>query len=93
MLYDFIEKSNGYFVCSVEKKYHSRMNVTFRIPQNKALEAKLIKEAEFYKIVNIAGHPFNPGVRISMYNAMPVEGVIHLCKFLLKFIKENPVTP
>lgn len=66
------------------------MNVTFRIPHNQSLEAILIKGAEFYKIFNIAGHPFNPGIRVSMYNAMPVEGVVHLCKYLLRFMKENP---
>ena len=56
-----------------------------------ALEAKLIAEAEKLKIVNIAGHSTNPGIRVSMYNAMPVAGVVSLCHFLEKFKRENPI--
>lgn len=65
------------------------MNVNFRIEGDRTLEAKLIAEAAKYKIVNIAGHPKNPGIRICMYNAMPVEGVAVLCKFLDEFRKAN----
>lgn len=58
------------------------MNVVFRIPGNYDLEKKMIKDAEKEKIINIAGHPNNPGIRISMYNAMPIAGVVALCKFM-----------
>ena len=91
MLYDLIDKSNGYYINRTEKKFRSRINVNFRIEGDRSLEKKLIAEAEKNKIVNIAGHVANPGIRVSMYNAMPVAGVVHLCHFLENFMKENPV--
>ena len=68
----------------------SRINVNFRIANNNKLEDKLIAEAEKLKIINIKGHPSNPGIRVSMYNAMPIQGVELLCEFLRKFMAENP---
>ncbi len=59
--------------------------MVFRIPGNYDLEKKMILDAEKEKIINIAGHPNNPGIRISMYNAMPIEGVVALCTFMNKF--------
>ena len=91
MLYKLIDNSNGYYVNYTEKAYRSRMNCNFRIPHNLALEAKFIKEAEEDKILNIAGHAKNPGIRISMYNAMPVAGCLHLMSFMERFMRENPV--
>lgn len=79
MLYELLDKSGDYYVNRTDKKFRSRMNVNFRIEGDISLEDKLIKEAMKYKIVNIKGHPKNPGIRISMYNAMPVNGVIILC--------------
>lgn len=72
MLYNLLDKSNGYYVNKTDKKFRSRMNINFRIEGNRQLETKLIQEAVKYKIVNIKGHPSNPGIRISIYNAMPV---------------------
>ena len=72
MLYNLLDKSNGYYVNKTDKKFRSRMNINFRIEGNRQLEAKLIEEAVKYKIVNIKGHPSNPGIRISIYNAMPM---------------------
>jgi len=42
--------------------------------------------------VQIKGHTFNPGVRISMYNAMPIEGVAYLTQFMREFMKRYPDT-
>lgn len=91
MLYDLLDKSGGYYVNRTDPTFRSRINVNFRIEGNRSLEKKLIAEAEKYKIINIAGHYTNPGIRISMYNAMPVAGVVALCHFLVKFQKENPI--
>lgn len=66
------------------------MNINFRIEGNRSLEGKLIEEAAKVKVVNIKGHFTNPGIRISIYNAMPVQGVITLCKLLDDFRKANP---
>ena len=79
MLFGFIDASNGYYVNKIDKKFRSRMNIIMRIAGNNSeLEKKLKIEAEKVKIVNIAGHRLNSGNRISLYNAMPIEGVIHL---------------
>uniref|UniRef100_A0A7S3CTX4 phosphoserine transaminase n=1 Tax=Strombidium rassoulzadegani TaxID=1082188 RepID=A0A7S3CTX4_9SPIT len=90
MLTSVIDNSKGYYICKTQKKHRSRMNIIFRIVENPALEDIFIKQAEAIKIINIKGHPFNPGIRISMYNAMPVEGVALLCEFMMKFMNENP---
>lgn len=79
MLYNLLDKSGGYYVNRTDKNFRSRMNVNFRIEGDLSLEDKLIKEAAKLKLVNIKGHPKNPGIRISMYNAMPINGVILLC--------------
>ena len=86
MLYALIDGSNGYYVNKTQKSMRSRINVNFRIAWDNKLEDKLIAEAEKLKIINIKGHTKNPGIRISMYNAMPIEGVELLCKFLTKFM-------
>ena len=91
MLYNLIDTSSGYYVNKTSHPFRSRININFRIARNLKLEEKLIVEAEKEKIINIKGHPTNPGIRISMYNAMPLEGVECLCKFLRKFQFENPI--
>ena len=91
MLYDFLDSTNGYYVNRTQKEYRSKCNANFRIEKNRQLEEKLKKEAALVKVVNINGHPANPGIRICMYNAMPFEGVAVLIKFLQKFMKENPL--
>lgn len=79
MLYSLIDNSNGYYVNRVNKSMRSRINCIFKIEGNRQLEPKLIAEAEKNQIVTIAGHPTQGGLRISMYNAMPIGGVVHLC--------------
>ena len=54
------------------------------------MEEKFMKEAKEAGIVQIKGHTFCPGIRISMYNAMPVEGVEYLCGFLDHFRAKYP---
>lgn len=74
-----------------DKRFRSRVNVNFRIlGGNSELEEMFISEAESLRIINIAGHPKNPGIRISMYNAMPVEGVALLCDYMYKFLLKHP---
>ena len=67
------------------------MNVNFRIEGDRQLESKLIDEAAKVGVVNIKGHTANPGIRISMYNAMPLQGMVVLCKFLDDFRNANPL--
>lgn len=91
MLYDLIDGSNGYYTNRTEKRFRSRVNVVFRIEGDKSLEKKFIEEAAKNKIINIQGHATNPGIRISMYNAMPVAGVVHFCHFAERFMLDNPI--
>ena len=64
------------------------MNAPFILPTEE-LNAKFIKEAEAQGFVNLKGHRTVGGMRASMYNAMPVEGVEKLVAFMEQFEKEN----
>ena len=92
ILWDFIDGSNGYYKSKlVEKTHRSRCNVVFRIQGgNTQLEDLFVAEAKAIGIVQIKGHPFNPGIRISMYNAMPVAGITYLTVFMEKFQRKYP---
>ena len=84
MIYDCVDNSKGYYTNSTEKKYRSRVNVIVHLRDNSLLE-KLMSEAAKIKIINIKGHEATGGLRISMYNAMPLNGVVELCKFFNEF--------
>ena len=66
----------------------SLMNVPF-VTGDKELDAKFVKEAEAAGFVNLKGHRTVGGMRASIYNAMPIEGVEKLVEFMKKFEKEN----
>lgn len=87
MLYDYID-SSSFYSNPVEKQYRSLMNVPFVTP-SKELDAKFVKEAEENGLTALKGHRLVGGMRASIYNAMPVEGVIALIDFMKKFEKEN----
>ena len=87
LLYDFIDNSS-FYTNKVEKKYRSIMNVPFVTP-NADLDAKFVKEATANGLVSLKGHRLVGGMRASIYNAMPVEGVKALIEFMKKFEKEN----
>lgn len=84
MLWDAIDGSDGYYSSKLtQKSIRSRVNIIFRVQGgNEKLEAKFIEEAGKFAITQIKGHTFCPGIRISMYNAMPVDGVSHLVEFM-----------
>ncbi len=87
MLYDFIDNSN-FYTNKVNKKDRSIMNVPFITP-NEELDAKFISEASKAGLVSLKGHRLAGGMRASIYNAMPVEGVKALIEFMKKFQMEN----
>ncbi len=87
ILYDFLDASS-LFRGTVVKKDRSLMNAPFILPTEE-LNAKFIKEAEAQGFVNLKGHRTVGGMRASMYNAMPVEGVERLVAFMEQFEKEN----
>ena len=87
MLYDYIDNSN-FYKNNVEKSCRSIMNVPF-VTGSKELDEKFVKEAGENGLVSIKGHKLVGGMRASIYNAMPVEGVEALIEFMKKFAKEN----
>ena len=92
-LYDYLDASK-FFYSPVEKSVRSLMNVPFltRVADAEASEAlnkKFVKDAEAAGLVNLAGHRSVGGMRASIYNAMPLEGVKKLVEFLKTFEKTN----
>ena len=87
ILYDFLDESKM-FKGTVVKEDRSLMNVPF-VTGDKELDAKFEKEAEAAGFVNLKGHRTVGGMRASIYNAMPIEGVEKLVEFMKKFEKEN----
>ena len=87
MLYDFLDNSK-LFKGTVVPEDRSLMNVPF-VTGNEELDAKFVKEATAAGFVNIKGHRSVGGMRASIYNAMPVEGVEKLIAFMQKFEEEN----
>lgn len=87
ILYDFLDSSK-LFRGTVEKKDRSLMNVPF-VTGNEELDAKFVKEAAAAGFVNLKGHRTVGGMRASIYNAMPVEGVEKLVAFMKEFEAAN----
>lgn len=87
ILYDFLDESK-LFQGTVEKESRSLMNVPF-VTGNADLDAKFVKEAKEAGFENLKGHRTVGGMRASIYNAMPIEGVEALVAFMRKFEKEN----
>ena len=87
ILYDFLDQSKM-FRGTVRKEDRSLMNVPF-VTGDQELDAKFVKEAEAAGFVNLKGHRTVGGMRASIYNAMPKEGVEKLVAFMKKFGEEN----
>lgn len=87
ILYDFLDSSK-LFKGTVRKEDRSLMNVPF-ITGDEELDAKFVKEAKAASFVNLKGHRSVGGMRASIYNAMPIEGVEKLVDFMRNFEKEN----
>ncbi|MCI8347857.1 MAG: 3-phosphoserine/phosphohydroxythreonine transaminase [Firmicutes bacterium] len=86
-LYDYIDSSTLYS-CPVIKEDRSMMNVVF-VTGNADLDKKFVAEAKGAGLVNLAGHRSIGGMRASIYNAMPMEGVEALIEFMKKFEEDN----
>ena len=88
VLYDYLDNQD-YYIAPVERDYRSMINVTF-VTGDADLDKKFAKEADAAGIKNIKGHRSVGGMRASIYNAMPIEGVEALVKFMDDFAKNNP---
>ncbi|MCF2681676.1 3-phosphoserine/phosphohydroxythreonine transaminase [Faecalicatena contorta] len=87
ILYDFLDQSR-LFKGTVVPKDRSLMNVPF-VTGDADLDAKFVKEAKAAGLENLKGHRTVGGMRASIYNAMPIEGVEKLVEFMKKFEEEN----
>lgn len=87
VLYDFLDNSK-LFKGTVAKEDRSLMNVPF-VTGNEELDAKFVAEAKAAGLVNLKGHRSVGGMRASIYNAMPIEGVRKLVDFMAEFEKNN----
>jgi len=87
ILYDYLD-SSSMFKGTVEKKDRSLMNVPF-VTGSDELDAKFVKESKAAGFENLKGHRSVGGMRASIYNAMPIEGVKALVEFMKKFEEEN----
>lgn len=88
LLYDYLD-GQDYYVAPVVKESRSMMNVTF-VTGDAELDKKFAKEAAANGLINLKGHRSVGGMRASIYNAMPYEGVEKLVAFMQAFAKENP---
>lgn len=88
ILYDYLD-STTYYTAPAQKPFRSMMNVTF-VTGVAELDKKFASEAAKAGIKNIKGHRSVGGMRASIYNAMPIEGVRHLVAFMNEFAQNNP---
>ncbi len=87
MLYDYLDQSD-FYTTYAGKENRSRMNVTFKTPSPE-LDAKFIKGSIEAGMTNLKGHRVLGGMRASIYNAMPIEGVEYLLQYMKEFEEEN----
>ncbi|MBE6703240.1 MAG: 3-phosphoserine/phosphohydroxythreonine transaminase [Ruminococcaceae bacterium] len=88
LLYDYLD-SQDYYIAPVQKSSRSMMNVTF-VTGDAELDKKFAKEAAAAGLKNLKGHRSVGGMRASIYNAMPTEGVEKLVAFMKAFATNNP---
>jgi phosphoserine aminotransferase len=87
LLYQTIDNSHGFYKGHAQPNARSRMNVTFRLP-NEDLEAKFVSEAKSHNMVGLKGHRSVGGLRASIYNAVELSDVEVLVQFMQEFQKK-----
>jgi len=87
-LYNFIDGSGGFYRGTAEKESRSWMNACLRIPSEE-LEAKFISEAKTAGFIGLKGHRSVGGIRVSMYNAVPIDAIRDLIGFMKSFQAKN----
>ena len=88
LLYDVIDASGGFYQGHAQPNCRSLMNVTFRLKDDD-VQKRFLKGAEALGLHYLAGHRSVGGIRASIYNAMPIEGVEKLASFMTDFAKKN----
>lgn len=87
LIYDMIERSNGFYYAPVASRVRSKMNIPFRIgnPGDEALEKEFLKGAEALGLIQLKGHRDVGGIRASTYNAVTLEEVQALAEYMSEF--------
>jgi phosphoserine aminotransferase len=88
LLYDFLDTGSGFYKSPVQKDSRSLMNVPFKL-KDESLDGAFLKGAESRGMLQLKGHRSVGGMRASIYNAMPVEGVKALVAYMAEFEKTN----
>ena len=87
MLYDAIDRSNGFYKCQVPVHFRSRVNVAFRIGGgDEELEKRFLEQAKKRNMIQLKGHRSVGGIRASLYNAVNVDEVNVLVEFMVEFM-------
>lgn len=92
LIYDVIDKSDGFYNCPLDKDCRSRMNIPFRIGSaegNETLEKEFVKESTQKGFLQLKGHRSVGGIRASLYNAVTVEEAQHLVTFMIEFMEKH----
>ena len=94
VIYDAVDSTGGFYRNSVDSSCRSRMNVPFRIctesgEPHAALEAKFIEDAAAEGIEQLFLHPLFPGLRVTMYNALPDDAVTKVAEYMYTFFERN----
>ncbi len=87
LLYDFLDRS-GFYVNPVARECRSRMNVPFKL-RDESLDEAFLKGAKEHRMVQLKGHRSVGGMRASIYNAMPIEGVRALVDYMADFERRH----
>ena len=87
MVYDVVDQSNGFYSCAVEPNARSRVNACFRMDD--VLEKKFLEEAKKRRFVGVKGHRMVGGIRISMFNALPLEDAKTVAEMMVEFQTNN----
>ena len=88
ILYDAIDQSDGFYIGHAEREARSLMNITFRLPSEE-LEKQFATEATANGFDGLKGHRSVGGIRASIYNAFPKEGIQALVEFMKNFTNKN----
>jgi phosphoserine aminotransferase len=84
LLYNAIDSSGGFYRTNIPKDSRSKMNIVWRM-QSEELEKKFVEEATKEGLDGLKGHRSVGGMRASVYNAMPLEGVKAVVDFMARF--------
>lgn len=88
LIYDIIDECSEMYLGHAEREHRSKMNIAFNLP-NEELTTKFIDQAGQQGLMSLKGHRSVGGIRASLYNAMPREGVLALRDFMKSFYTQN----